>query len=191
MTDIQMSDYLSMTGSAIVRLYLWDMLRRYMPETWKPGSGMLTIPIIPAQDQPETQTGLGPYIVYDGSFSPTDDLYQIETERMTLRIFSEDTDVLTSTVKLCRRLFDRKDDSAFELNRWLDREDGLGQYAMKDQRYNTWMEEARNVKFLTTSVVGTEGAAPAETQEGRLDTLVFLDLTYVEHEWASPFSKFA
>lgn len=193
MTQPTYEEYLAISASHVVRLYLWDMLSTRLGHIWdvddhhdvKP----LDIPIIPAQDQPDTQTSERPYIVYDYSYTTSGDPYQIENESLTLRVFSQSTSTLAMTTKLCIRLFGQFDKSAADINRWINDTTpgkGLQKYMAEDGRYNTWIEEVRNFKFLSVSVPGTQGAEPAAQEAGRLDTLIFLDIKYVEREWIEP-----
>lgn len=184
MTDTNLD--LTMAASHVIRLYLWDKLQQRLPAHWKKvtAAGMLKIPIVPAQEQPELQDSGAAYIVYVYDYGPTGDLWQLENERLTLRVFSENAAVLSETTKLCRRLFNKWDESAMEVNRWLYAPDGLEKYKTGTTEYDQWMDEARNFLFKSIKVSGTQGVQPAPDEGGRTDTLIFLDLTYVEKQWS-------
>src|SRR5699024_3208010 len=108
-----------MSASHVVRLYLWDMLRANMPDTWAEVPSLSDMPIIPTQEQPEEQTSGKPYIVYTYDYRATSDLWQIQEETMYLRILSQSAATIAATTKLMVRVFNRMDESAWDINDWI------------------------------------------------------------------------
>lgn len=182
-----MTNYdLKLSASLIVRLYLWDQLQVQLPDIWKPleGGG---IPIIPAQDQPETQVSSNPYIVYVADVLPTTDLFSYQRESMHLRIFSADPGVLNSTVRLISRLMNKWDITARDLNRWVRHDDGFGKYVAADyDDYNPWVEEAVNFQFKTIRVVSGVGIEPSGGEGKRMDTSMSLEIGFIEKQMGLP-----
>lgn len=176
------SHSLTLTASHVIRLYLWDKLRKYMGDTWKPiqPNGSQGIPIIPAQDQPETQTTNSPYMVYVYDTHPASDVFVMQHESLSLRVFSQSPATLAATTKLCYRLFSRWDITAREINDWLVAPDGLAQYAVGNEQYDQWLDEARAIKFLTVQFMRGQGTQPADDEGGRVDAIITIDMDFVE-----------
>src|SRR5690606_9077641 len=72
------------TAVHVLRAYFQDRLKHHLPEYW----GGKNPPIIPAQQQPEVVEGDTPFLVYIGSFGPTSDLFQYQTEVFNCSIYS-------------------------------------------------------------------------------------------------------
>lgn len=169
---------LSVSASHIVRLYLWDMMQDYMPDTWgmiDTGTGR-KIPILPVQEQPEQQTSNRPYIVYTYDVLPTSDVWQYQTESMYLVIFSQSSAVISSTTKLMTRLFNKYDVTAREINKWVQGPE-IEKYF---EGAKEWLDEYRNYRFKTVRVAGVAGQQPTPQEAGRVDSAITLELTYVE-----------
>lgn len=183
---------LTVAASHVARLYLWDMMRKYMGDIWYPIKGRgdaETIPIVAAQEQPELQASENPYIVYAYDILATTDLWQIQQESMALTIFTQSPARLSATSKLCVRLFNRRDESARDINRWLRNAEGLLKYETGDSQYDKWIDEFQNFRFLTTSVPNVQSVQPARGEAGRVDGTVTIDLKYVERNADRMFSN--
>ena len=188
-----LADYsLTINGTYILRLYLWSMLRKYMPEHWdfiqnESGANELVIPIIPHQDQPETQRSEKPYMVYTYDFSETGDLFQYQRETFTVRIYSQSTATLAATTKFIMRLFNRYDESAFDVNAWLHdlvpgRDTIESDYMTGRPEFDKWIDEAKNYIFKVVKVSGVEGAQPTTGEGNRVDAMIVIDMEYVEKD---------
>lgn len=178
-----------MSASHVVRLYLWELLTHNMPDTWSlgEGQGLSDMPIIPTQEQPEEQTSGRPYIVYTYDYMTTTDLWQLQSETVYFRIISQSAATVAATTKLMMRAFNRMDESAQDINRWIHSPTGLGKYKIpgdENAQYNTWMDEARNFQFKFTRVSGVTGAQPAASEAGRMDSIVSIEMRYVELDHA-------
>lgn len=176
-------DILKDTGSHVVRLYLWEQLKRYMPDKWKhierelpDGTKINTIPIIPAQEQPEVQDSGRPYIVYIYDVHSTGDLYQLERESISLVVYSQDAGLISSTTKLITKLLNKYDDSARDINHWIKSPMGI-QQAYGD---HDWVREMRRYSFKEIHVSGSVGAQPAPGEGGRMDSIITVELVYTE-----------
>ena len=170
---------LKLSASGIVRLYLWDMLQTQLPDIWKPMAGG-GIPIIPAQDQPETQVSENPYIVYVTDTMPTTDLFSLQTETMHLRIFSQSAGTLNRTVRLLSRLMNKWDVTARDLNRWTQHPDGRRKFPAE------WLDEVDNFQFKNIRLVSGVGIEPSGGEGKRMDTSVSLSITFIEREMSLP-----
>lgn len=180
--DMQMDELdLKLSASGIVRLYLWDQLLAQLPEIW---GGQLEgggIPIIPAQDQPETQVSDSPYIVYVADTLPTNDLFSYQREAMHFRVFSQSTGTINSTMRLFGRLMNKWDITARDLNRWVRHPDGLKKYLPAE-----WMDEARNFQFKTIRVVSAVGIEPSGGEGKRVDASMSLEVGFIEVNMGLP-----
>lgn len=185
---------LTMTASHIVRYYLWANLQAYMADTWKPleRTGVAAIPILPAQEQPEAQTSGNPYMIYIYDTNGTSDFFHLQSETLSIRMFSQSPVTIAATGKLCTKLFNRYDDSAYDINMWivrgLERSDGTPylpheSFASFAAAYNIrpmWLDEVQNYRIKYTTVSGIQGAQPAESEFGRVDSIVSIDIHFVE-----------
>ena len=180
---------LTVSATHIIRLYLWDMMQRFMSDTWvkiDTGQG-LKIPIIPVQEQPEAQTSDRPYIVYTYDMLSTGDLFQHQIEQAMFSIYSQSSAVVSATTKLMVRLFNKYDITAREINQWLHTEAGVYGKSLEQQKtgnpdYDTWIDELRNFKFTTVNVAGVAGQQPSPGEAGRLDSLITIELNFVERD---------
>lgn len=178
---------LTMAASHVVRLYLWDMLTEHMRYQWKPGGEHGDIPIIPTQEQPEEQASGKPYIVYTYDYNMTTGLWQLQNETIYLRVISQSAATIAATTKLIMRVFNRMDESAVDINEWIRSPEGLGKYEIPgadNAEYNVWMDEARNFQFKFTRISGVTGMQPAASEGGRSDSIISIELHYVELDHA-------
>lgn len=175
---------LTVAASHVVRLYLWDMMREHMGDIWKPIGTNKIVPIVAAQEQPELQSSENPYIVYAYDYGITDDLWQLQNETMALTVFTQSPGRLAATTKLCMRLFNRRDESARDINAWMRRNPdserpSLEKYRTGKPQYDDWLDEFRNFKFLTMRSYAT-GVQPAPGEGRRVDGTIMVEMTYVE-----------
>lgn len=181
---------LTAAASHVVNLYFWDMLAEHMPDTWKKiqvpnedGTTRRVIPIIPTQEQPEAQVSERPYIVYMYDIVSTSDLWQLQGETLVWRIFSQSPATIAATTKLATRLFNRFEETAYDINAWLHSETGFGKYydeSLDQYGYNDWMDDYRNFQFKTVSIAGVSGTQPSDSEGNRVDALVTIDLKFIE-----------
>lgn len=177
---------LTVSATHILRLYLWDKLKTYMGDSWKPiptGGGKISaIPIIPVQEQPEVQTSENPYIVYAYDVAVTTDLWQLQNETSMFTIYSQSPATIASTTRLMQRLFNKWDESAQDVNRWIRSEDGLGKFSIGDSEYDQWIDEVKNFKFRFIRVAGVLGTDPATQEAGRLNSSITIESSFIERD---------
>lgn len=173
---------LTVSGSHIVRLYLWDKLQESMGEVWRPIGNNNAIPIIPAQEQPEFQTSEQPYMVYAYSHDMTTDLWQLQEESMAITMYSQSPARVAATGKLIKRIFNKWDESAQDVNAWIRSSDGLGKYKTGQSEYDQWIDEVENFNFKFIRLLGITGPQPAEGEGSRVDSTVSINMSYIEKE---------
>lgn len=163
------------------------MMQEFMGDTWKKVDTEhgLKIPILPVQEQPEVQTSDKPYLIYTYDVLSTGDLYQHQIENAIFSIYSQSSAVVSATTKLMTRLFNKYDDTARDINRWLHTTQGahnrsLQAYVTGNPDDDMWIDELRNFRFTTVNVAGVAGQQPAPGEGGRVDSLITIELNYTE-----------
>lgn len=180
---------LIVSATYIVRLFLWDLLTEHMPSTWAEVDELSDMPIIPTQEQPEEQTSGKPYIVYTYDYMSTSNLWQFQNETAYFRVISQSAATIAATTKLMIRVFNRLDDSARDINAWIHSQGafaggGLSKYATGNSEYDVWIEEVKNFQFKYTRLAGVTGTQPAASEAGRVDSIISIELHYVELDHA-------
>lgn len=172
---------LTMAASHIINAYLWEMLTEHLGGMWRKieRGGTTVVPILPAQEQPEVQDTDLPYMVYVYDYGNTGGLFQYQNETLTLRLFSSSASVIAATTKLCMRLFNKYDESAFDVNTWLMSRD---EHRTGDARRDKWIDEMQNFQFKTIHVSGTQGVQPTTNEDGRMDSIITIELEYIEFD---------
>jgi hypothetical protein len=165
-----------------------------MEDIWQPlpRTGVAGIPIIPAQEQPEVQSSENPYMVYIYDTNATSELYQMQSETLSLRMFSQSPSTIAATGKLCTKLFNRYDDSAFDINMWIVRgltgpggtdylpHESFEAFSAAYGINSMWLDEVRNYRIKYTTISGIQGAQPAESEGGRVDSIVSIEINFIE-----------
>lgn len=157
------------TAVHVLRAYFQDRLKHHLPEYW----GGKNPPIIPAQQQPEVVEGDTPFLVYIGSFGPTSDLFQYQTEVFNCSIYSTSPAKIAAITKLAINLFNRYDISAERINNWIGRQPDVVQGAPNP---------FKQFEFKTVYLTGAVGAQPATSEAGRNDGEIEVTIEYVDVE---------
>lgn len=152
----------------VINMYMWDKLREHLPDYWKPIRGMSAI--IPAQQQPEmTESGQN-YMTYIYMDQSSRDLYVLQYQNVDWIIYSPDPSVISATIALARDLFGKYDDSAREINEW-----------MQTAKFPAVAEDFfKRYIFKQVTVSGTTSSQPATDEGGTMDGLISVTYSFVE-----------
>jgi hypothetical protein len=144
--------------------YTWKLLRENLG--WKSDDYMSGVPIIPSAQQPELMETGKPFIVYGGAVRPPGHLYVHREESVAYNVYGTSSTQVNKVVSLLAETFVRQDESAADVNEWLDKEAVGRGYS-------------RNVSFTTIRAVLSERAEPSDEEGGYVSGYVLLEYKYV------------
>lgn len=149
------------TATLAVNKYLWTRLQSELG--WKQSDyGNLT-PIFPVQEQPESISLGGPFIVYGYSIIPNT-MHGLCEEQITYTIYSDKEAEVRRCVNFMAAIFDHYDWTAADINAWID--------ANSDAYYDMF-------QFKSVNLLAALSAQPASTEGGRMDGNVMIRAQYV------------
>jgi hypothetical protein len=163
--------YKESNAAYALRSYVWKLLRVNLG--WDQNDYGL-VPIITLAQQPEVMQSGKPFLVYGSAFYSPNHLYALRGESISFNIFSTDVDEANTIANLLMDTFERQDESASDVNDWIDLERENG----KD----------RNVSFATINAVLVEKAVPSDDEGGFVSALVMLDTKYTSER--TPVTQF-
>lgn len=99
-----------------INKYVWKVIQEELSWT---KIGALT-PIIPVQEQPEMTNAKQPYIVYRYSTQPYGTDWYTCIEQCTYVVYSSSETEIREAVNLLTAMFKRFDESAQQINDWID-----------------------------------------------------------------------
>jgi len=146
-----------MSASDSVIDYAWNILRQ--ENGWTKINGK--IPGLPTNEQPEFDSQKSPYFLYaDSRETGRGDLSPLRLGTISFLIFGDGTGVVDKALDTLEAAFDRRDESAQDINR---------------SAYNP--SNPRRVAFLDThltwtQVTNTLSAKPADTEGGKAQGLI-------------------
>lgn len=145
MTNIEVSPSLAL------RQYVWAVLKANDPVTWNTSKyGGLT-PIVPLNEEPELDEFSGPRIVYEYNHPDAGVSYYRQFGNMTLAIRDDNFRRLGKTMNILENTFNRMDESARDVNDYIDRKRVAG--------------VDLGISFGSINVAFAQSGTP-ETQEG-------------------------
>lgn len=170
---------LIISASHVINLFFWVKMQEHLGDFWvQDGDG--SVPIIPAQEQPEETSGDSPYIVYIYNTMIPSSFYVYEEEQLYWTIYSQRSTVISSTIKLARTLFKSYDKAAQEVNDWIL--DDLDDYRVGDPDFDSWIDDFKNYQFKSIKFLGGMSAQPATSEGGRNEGTITISMEYVELE---------
>lgn len=165
-------EYWAANATFGVNKYLWAQLQNHLG--WnKSNYGGMT-PITTPQDQKVFQAFEAPYIVYNfKSNASTKDNYMMRGDQIAYAIYSTKESDVRAAVNLLTYLFDRMDNSAADVNAWMDHE------------YNTTSDNTLKaikdkIDFKSTWVLDSDASQPSTEEGGRLDGYLVLQTRYTD-----------
>jgi hypothetical protein len=152
-----------LTATFALNKYLWFMLKQELGWSAANYGGM--VPITIPQQQPEFTNYNKPFIVYNFTSNPTGrDFYLLRGEQTAYAIYSANETDIRQVVDLMNYLFDRRDDSAADLNKWLRIE-----AATTSPPAASVLALRDTFDFKSIMVMEAQNAQPAGTEGGRMD----------------------
>lgn len=173
-----MANSWGLTATLALNKYLWFMLKQELG--WAASNYNGLTPITIPQQQPEFQQFNKPYIVYNFSSNPTGrDFYLMRGEQTAYAIYSANEADIRACVDLMNYLFDRRDDSAADLNQWL-----RVQAATTSPVAPSIIALRDYIDFKTIMVLESQNAQPATSEGGRMDGSIILQSTYTNDRYS-------
>lgn len=158
-----------------LRQYIWSLLQSELGWSLSnyhdPVKNVDYVPIVAAEQQPEMNQFEAPYLVYAYSKKMSGNLHVIEGEVAAFVVYAKTTTEINQVLNLLAAKFDRRDESAQNLNKWL-KTSGL------DQQY-------KNFDYKTMWVSGFQGPQPALETGGRRDGSITINITYTHYNTAA------
>lgn len=157
----------------LIRSYAWALLKANDPDTWDETKYGGLIPIVPLAEEPELSEYDGPHIVYGYANDPTGDLPARKGGSLTFAIYDQNFRRLTKTVTVLQTAFERKDETARDVN-----------------EYTSWVTSSAldadenpikpfiGITFGFIDIGFVEGGSPEETEGGRQSALVNIRYEY-------------
>lgn len=101
--------------------YVWAVLAINDPTTWDKSKYGGLIPIVPLNEEPELAEFDGPRIIYDYSMTDPGTLYARSRGTATFAVRDFNYRRLTRTMNIIQEALGRLDDSARDVNDWIER----------------------------------------------------------------------
>lgn len=137
-----------------MKSYVWKLLQVNLG--WKSSDYQGAIPIIPNAQQPEFVRMGKPFLTYGSADQPVGHLYVHRTASLAYNIYSTKPDEVVKTVNLLTETLSRQDDSAKDINEWLDKE-----AAGRNVDRNVWITSTRTMMSETPEPTDAEGGLVA------------------------------
>lgn len=148
--------------------YAYAVLNANDPVTWDREKYGGLIPIVPLSEEPELSDYDGPRIVYDYSMTDTGTLYQRGRGTVSFAILDHNYRRLTRAMNILQESFGRLDESARDVNDWLERRKPVADF---------------DVSFGFIRVPFAESGTPETEEGGRQVGVVGLAFDYfVEYD---------
>jgi len=143
--------------------YTWAVLKANDPEVWQETKYGGLIPIVPLNEEPELTEFDGPRIIYDYSTMDPGTLYARSRGTVSFAVRDFNYRRLTRTLNILTEAFGRLDESARDVNDWLDR---------NKVRVNF------DVSFGSISVPFVESGTPESEEGGMMVGVIGLEFDY-------------
>lgn len=163
-----------MSASDSIIDYAWNILRQ--ENDWTKINGK--IPGLPTNEQPEFDSQQKPYFLYaDSRETGRGDLTPLRLSSMNFLIFGEGTGVVDDALDTLEAAFDRRDESALDINR--------SAYHPSNPRRAVFLD----THITWTQVTNTLSAKPADTEGGKAQGLIVIRYQFVvdEHPYTVSF----
>ena len=160
-----------------LRSYMWRLLQDELGwklDDYADENGTKYVPIITPQQEKIFNAMDKPYIVYSFSRGDTGNAWFIENESGAFSVFSSDPDDIQKVINLFQTKFNRRDDSAYDLNTYVQTRLG---------------ENYRVFDYKSIKVTTVQGPQPATEEGGRRDGLITIYMTYTQSEFDDESNK--
>lgn len=153
----------------LLRQYVWALLKANDPGVWDEDNYAGLIPIVPLSDEPELNDFTGPHIVYGYTGDTSGTRIYERSGTMTFAIYDENFRRLGKTINILDTAFSRADESARDVNHFLDRVtfDSGQTYPFRN-----------TVRFGCIYIGFVEGGIPESTEGGRQSALFNIRFDY-------------
>lgn len=121
MTETINETPISVTPAFALRNYIWAVLKAEEPDTWAESKYGGLVPIVPLNEEPELGEFPGPRIIYEFSLSNRGAEYYRGRGAMTFAVRDSNYRRLTRTMNIIDAALGRQDESARDVNDYLDR----------------------------------------------------------------------
>lgn len=146
----------------LLRQYAWALLKANDPAVWDESNYGGVVPIVPLSDEPELSDFDGPHIVYGYTGDTTGDHWMESSGTMTFAVYDDNFRRLGKTLNILHAAFERADDSAKDVNHYLDTVSLDGS-----------THPFRNtIRFGCIEIGFVEGGIPETTEGGRQSGLL-------------------
>ena len=152
MSETTIETPMSVAPTFALRSYIWAVLKAEEPQTWIESNYGGLVPIVPLNEEPELNEFPGPRIIYEYALQERGDMYYRGRGSMTFAIRDNNYRRLTRTMNIIDEALSRQDESAHDVNDYLDR--------MAASTVNDF-----NVSFGNIRLSFAESGTP-ETEEG-------------------------
>lgn len=155
----------STLGIYALNNYLWKLLQE------KAGMDKVNygnkVPIMPAAEQVEFDEYKKPFLVYGWALESADsDIYVLNREMAAYTIYSTDTNEIDNIITLMNNAFRAKDESAANINRWIN------------STSNPLSSHFVDINFATINISSMSSASPPQSEGGKADGLIVLSYSY-------------
>lgn len=145
----------------LLRSYAWQVLKTNLPDVWDEKNYGGKVPIVPLGEEPELSDYSGPHIVYGYSDEASGDLSEREVGSLSFAVYDQNFRRLTRTMRVLKSAFDRKDESARDVN-----------------NYTSQIPSFVGLRFGYISLSFLEGGSPETSEGGNMSALITIRYEY-------------
>lgn len=160
-----------------LRSYMWRLLQDELDwslDNYADANGTKYVPIVTPQQEKIFNAMDHPYIVYSFSRGATTSAWFVENEVGAFSIFSSDEEDIRKAINMFQTKFNRRDDSAFDLNEYVQTKLG---------------DNYRVFDYKTLWVSNVQGPQPTTEEGGRRDGLITINMNYTQSEFDEESNK--
>lgn len=132
-----------------LRFYAWQILKKNMADVWDESHYGGMVPIVPLAEEADLAEFSGPKIVYEYTILDTGSVPYRGRGSFTMAVMDTNFRRLTKTLNVLEAAFHRLDESAYDINKYIDETPLSGQ-----------------VGFGYTQVAFVDGGTPETTEGG-------------------------
>jgi hypothetical protein len=156
---------------------MWRLLQDelgWTKDDYADENGVTYVPIVTPQQEKIFNAMDKPYIVYSFSRGATSTAWFVENEIGAFAIYSSNEEDIRKVINLCQTKFNRRDDSAQDLN---------------DYVQTTLGDNYKQFEYKTIWVSTVQGPEPATEEGGRRDGLITINMNYTQQEFDEESNK--
>ena len=146
------------------------------------GETVSATPIIPSQQQPELLATGKSFLVYGSAIEPVGKVWGLVNESVVYTVWSTSAREANATANLIRDLFQITDETAENVNTWLELEGGY------NKATGAWTRD-RHIAFTAIRAGFIEKAEPSTQEDGWVSAMVTVETQYQKKNH-SPVTRF-